>query len=147
MQKSAPMVGIPTLPRRRDSDDIMPPTLCANVVGIDYTVFDRELQQDIVDQAVSDGFFSQPDRHVPGLFRNGLNSATLNAGHLFDLDALNSKQLSNGYAQGRKFVEEYIEFYRKYMPGCEHIRAISTGSSMGVRESRRVVGEYSPRSR
>ena len=79
----------------------------------------------------------------PGLFRNGATSATLNAGHLFDLDALDNGKLSDGYADGRKFVEEYVRFFRKYVPGCANMRSISTGSLMGVRETRRVIGEYS----
>ena len=141
--KICEMAQLPSYRAGHDSENIMPPTLCANVVGIDYTIFDRSIQQEVVDQAVRDGFFSQPDRHVPGLFRNGANSATLNAGHLFDLDALNNQQLSKGYAQGRQFVEEYVAFYRKYMPGCEQMTVISTASSMGIRETRRVIGEYS----
>ena len=43
---------------------------------------------------------------------------------------------------GRKIAAEYTEFYRKYMPGCEQIEHVTTAALMGVRESRRIVGEY-----
>ena len=44
--------------------------------------------------------------------------------------------------RGRQLVWEYVSFYKKYVPGCEEIELVTTGSLLGVRESRRVVGEY-----
>ena len=43
---------------------------------------------------------------------------------------------------GRKIVQEYMDFYRKYVAGCENIELVTTASLMGVRESRRITGEY-----
>jgi CubicO group peptidase (beta-lactamase class C family) len=48
----------------------------------------------------------------------------------------------DGVMRGRRLVQEYIAFYKKYVPGCEHIELATTGSLVGVRESRRIVGEY-----
>ncbi len=127
----------------RDTPKIMPPTLCAAVTGIDYGQFGKKSQQAMVEQAIADGFFSQPDRHVPGVIRNGPgNTAMMNAGHLFHTDALKTRSLSDAMARGRRLVQEYAAFYRKYMPGCENMQVIATGSLLGVRESRRIVGEY-----
>ncbi|TVQ98040.1 MAG: FAD-dependent oxidoreductase [Spirochaetaceae bacterium] len=127
----------------RDTERIMPPTLCARVTGIDYDRFDRRRdQQTAVDTAVADGFFSQPDRHVPGIFRTGEHEGILNAGHLFGMDALSTQSLSHGYAQGRRLAEEYVRFFRNYLPGCEETHLSATAALMGVRESRRILGEY-----
>ncbi len=139
----ARMAGFPVRRAGRDTERIMAPTLCARMVGIDYDRFDRERdQQDLVDQAVEDGYFSQPDRHVPGLFRTGEKNAILNAGHLFDTDALDSSGLSTAYAWGRRLVQEYTQFFRERAPGCEEIELAATASLMGVRESIRILGEY-----
>ena len=43
---------------------------------------------------------------------------------------------------GRRLAQEYVAFYRKYVPGCEQMEQVITGDLMGVRESRRIVGEY-----
>jgi hypothetical protein len=43
---------------------------------------------------------------------------------------------------GRRLAQEYIAFYRKYVPGCENLEHVTTANLMGVRESRRIVGEY-----
>jgi hypothetical protein len=96
----------------------------------------------MIEKAIADKFFTQADRHVPGLFRGGSNFATMNAGHLFHTDALKTRSLSDAMRLGRRLAQEYAGFYRKYMPGCENMQVLSTGSLLGVRESRRVVGEY-----
>jgi len=66
----------------------------------------------------------------------------LNGGHIFNLNALRCESLTNGMMLGRRIAQEYTEFYRKYVPGFEHIEHATTSSLMGVRESRRIVGEY-----
>ncbi len=127
----------------RDTPNIMPPTLCAALAGIDWDRFGKKSQQAMIEQAIADGFFSQPDRHVPGVIRNGTgDTAMMNAGHLFHADALKTRSLSDAMAHGRRLVQEYAAFYRKYMPGCERMEVLATGSLLGVRESRRIVGEY-----
>ena len=126
----------------RDTEGIMPPTLCALQAGIDYDVFERGLQQAAVERAIADGFFSHRDRHLPGLFRSGPSHAIMNAGHVFGMDALDGASLSEGMRRGRALVAEYTEFFRRYVPGCEAMTLVATAALMGVRESRRVAGEY-----
>jgi len=126
----------------RDTPGIMPPTLCSAVAGIDFSRFDRKMQQEPLEKAVDDGFFSQPDKHFPGLFRTGKSTAILNAGHLFHTDATSNSSLSEAMVKGRKLGQEYIDFCRKYLPGCEDIEYILTANLLGTRESRRIIGEY-----
>ena len=61
---------------------------------------------------------------------------------LYGLDGLNVKSLSEGMINGRKVAVEYMEFYRKYVPGCERIELAATSPVMGVRDTRRIVGEF-----
>lgn len=44
--------------------------------------------------------------------------------------------------KGRQLAVEYTEFFRKYVPGCEHIEHVTTAPTMGVRDTRRIVGEF-----
>ena len=66
----------------------------------------------------------------------------LNGGHLFGKDALTCKGRSEGMALGRRLVREYVDFYRKYVDGCQDMELVTTAAVMGVRESRRIIGEY-----
>ena len=124
-----------------DTQHIMPPTLCALVDGIDYNRYKGD-QQKWLEKALDDGFMAQPDRHLPGIFRSGSDTATMNTSHIFGTDALKTASLSAAMAKGRVLNDNYIDFYRKYVPGCERIRIVSSGTLLGVRESRRIIGEY-----
>ena len=44
--------------------------------------------------------------------------------------------------EGRKQAKIIFEFLKKYIPGFENIRFIESSPRVGIRESRRVVGEY-----
>jgi hypothetical protein len=136
------LCGVRSREAGRDTPNIMPPTLCARIADVDDDRFDRAAQQTKVEQAIADGFFSQPDRHVPGLFPSTGTTATMNAGHLFHTDALETRSLSDAMVRGRELVQEYAAFYRAYVPGCERMKVVGTGALLGVRESRRIVGEY-----
>lgn len=128
----------------RDTPNIMPATLASLHSGIDWQAFDHEpdMNQQILQQAIADGHFTQPDRHLPGLYWVSGLIGYLNGGHLFNMNALRVKDLTDGVMLGRKIAYEYVEFYRKYVPGCENMELFTTASLIGVRESRRIVGEY-----
>lgn len=137
------LVGAEVRTAGKDTPKIMPPTLCSLVANVDFSRFDRHRdQQAAVDRAVEEGFFSQPDRHVPGLFRTGASWGILNAGHLFQTDAVNQRSLSEAMIRGRRLAAEYTEFFRTYLDGCENAVNLTTAALLGVRESRRIVGEY-----
>jgi len=143
------LCGAPVREAGRDTPNIMPPTLCSLCAGIDWprakTSPDANgpaNQQALIEQAIADGHFSHRDRHVPGMFHAGDSVGMLNAGHVFHMDALRCRSLSDGMMRGRQLAQEYISFYRKYVPGFENLEHVTTAALMGIRESRRIVGEY-----
>ena len=143
------LCGAPCREAGRDTPNIMPPTLCSLAGGIDWERAKKNAtdncpanQQALVEKAVAAGEFSSKDRHVPGMYQVGRSLAMLNTGHIFKMNALNCRSLSDGVMRGRRLVQEFIAFYRKNVPGCEKIELAATGSLVGVRESRRIVGEY-----
>jgi hypothetical protein len=136
------LCGAPCREAGRDTKNIMAPTLCSAQAGIDTAHAGWDVQREAVVQGLRDGYFSQYDRHVPGVFTNGRTTAIINAGHLFGTDALNCRSLSDGMIRGRQLAHEYARFFRQYLKACENMEFVTTGSLLGVRESRRIVGEY-----
>ena len=139
------MAGFRCFDAGKDTEHIMPPTLCALFSGIDWNKIRPEdiglpEHQEMVEKAISDGFFSQNDRHVPGMFMNMGEIGSMNAAHVFGADALNCKSLSEGMVRGRKLVKEYGEFYKKYF-GLDKLQLVTTAAILGIRESRRILGE------
>jgi hypothetical protein len=126
----------------RDTPRIMPASLPSLFAGIDWSAPHPFEQDAYLPRALADGHFTQPDRHLPGLSRVGGGIGYLNGGHLFNLDALRCRDLTDGAMWGRKLAREYLAFYRKYVPGCAEMEHVTTAALTGVRESRRIVGEY-----
>ncbi len=126
----------------RVNPEFMPGTLCSLHAGIDWERVRKDKHHDLLEQAIAEGHFSQPDRHLPGLSRVGKGLGYLNGGHLFGKDALTCRGRSDGMTLGRRLVREYVAFYRKYAEGCQDMELVTTAALMGVRESRRMVGEY-----
>lgn len=127
----------------KDTPGIMAPTLCSYMANVDFSkAKGGSTNSPYLLKAIEEGHFSQPDKHLPGVFHVGQTVGFLNGGHIFGTDSLNCESLTKGMMTGRKLVQEYISYYKKYVPGFENIELVTTASLMGVRESRRIVGEY-----
>lgn len=58
------------------------------------------------------------------------------------LHGLRPDDLTYAHVECHREILHYVNFYRKYVPGCENAYVLATGASIGVRESRRILGEY-----
>jgi len=56
--------------------------------------------------------------------------------------SLDARTLTQCELNTRVQCQEYIEVFRKYMPGMESARLVSTGSKLGLRDTRHIIGEY-----
>jgi hypothetical protein len=95
-----------------------------------------------LDRALADGAFTYWDKHIPGIFAAGEDYGFINAGHLFGVVGLDSRDLTRGMLLGRKQAQEFLRFYRGSVPGCERMVHVGTAPMLGLRETRRIVGEY-----
>ncbi len=50
--------------------------------------------------------------------------------------------LSYAETEGRRQVRQIVSFFKKYVPGFEESYLLQTGVTVGVRETRRIVGDY-----
>ncbi len=124
--------------------NMMPGTLCSLWAGVNWSEVrksglnaERELQR-----AFTDKVFSVEDRHLPGMFRVGTAIGGGNIGHAFGVDSTDERSVTKALIDGRKRLLEYELYYKKYLKGFEEMVLLSTGSLLGVRESRRIMGEY-----
>jgi hypothetical protein len=82
--------------------------------------------------------------------RMGLNVKTgigsgdvfVNATRVVEGIAINVQDLTNAEIAARKQVRECVDFLMRYLPGFERAYLVDTATEIGVRESRRIVGEY-----
>lgn len=66
----------------------------------------------------------------------------VNCTRIAGVDATSTESLSAAEKEGRRQVQELMNFFHKYVPGCENATIKSSASTLGIRESRHVQGEY-----
>jgi hypothetical protein len=96
----------------------------------------------IIAEAKEKGEFPIPRRGIgiykttePGIWR--VNTTRLHA-----FDGTNVEDLTNAEIAGREQVKILMSFFRNRLPGFENVELYDTASTIGVRETRRIVGEY-----
>lgn len=73
----------------------------------------------------------------------GADVVGFNAGHLWNVDNTDPFSVSKAMILGRKIAKEYQDALSDYFPEAfGNTYLCATGQLMGVRESRRIVGEY-----
>ena len=131
------------------SGHMMPASLLSSWCGVDWDRWAKERPSQRhpfgaeLARAGADGVFKEPDLHMTGLYRFPDGYATANIGHVFDLDGTDERSLTKGYIRGRESMMEYQRYFREYLKrGLENVRLVETAAMMGVRESRRITGDY-----
>ena len=66
----------------------------------------------------------------------------VNTTRIVKLNPVDPWDLSKAEREGRKQAHELIRFFRESCAGFENAILVSTGVQIGVRESRRVIGDY-----
>ena len=101
--------------------------------------------QDEVQQARVDGCLPTINRdHVSSIFTIPWLPGVVgvNFGRVTGLDPLDPEALTMAEWAGRQQVLEGLAFLRKYVPGFENAQLVATAPQIGVRESRRIKGDY-----
>jgi hypothetical protein len=125
------------------SGAMMPGTLCSLWAGVDWDSPDRSRRQrERLADAFRDGVFTHQDPHLPGMWRVGRTVGGGNIGHTFGVDATDERSLTAALVWGRKSMPEYERYYREYLRGFEKMELVATGAILGVRETRRITGDY-----
>ncbi len=65
-----------------------------------------------------------------------------NAGHIWDVDNTAPETVSKALAEGRKIALEFRNALAEYHPAFKNAFLVNTGSLLGIRETRRIVGDY-----
>jgi hypothetical protein len=98
--------------------------------------------KNLVARAKADGVWGLPDASLVGMSFKDETVAGCNLGHVWGFDATDAAHVSRAEREGRRVAAKLMEFLRAYVPGQENARLVSSGPHIGVRESRRIVGDY-----
>ena len=99
------------------------------------------------EKAVQDGVLKEQDCAYFQIFTipNQPSSVAFNAPRIFakkSLNPLNPEDTSYALIQGRKQIRRLMAFCKKYLPGFENAYIAQIAPMLGIRDSRRIEGEY-----
>lgn len=72
----------------------------------------------------------------------GAKTWGFNTGHVFDVDNTDPKSVSAALIKGRRMAKQYRDAFAKYHPAFANSMLSATGCLLGVRETRRIMGDY-----
>lgn len=125
---------------------MMPATLCSLWNNVDWdravVIVGQDPDNRNLPQAFEDGVFSVKDSSLPGMWHLPSGMGGGNIGHVFAVDGTNEQDITRGIIDARHRMVEYEFYYNHYLEGYENAKVVSTGSVLGFRETRRILGEY-----
>jgi hypothetical protein len=96
----------------------------------------------LIQEARARGEFPLP-RLAIGIYKNLEDGEwRVNTSRILGLDGTDVLDLTKGEIDGRKQVEFLLKFFREKVPGLENCELMDIATTVGVRESRRIDGEY-----
>jgi len=136
----------------RDTDGLTQPmTLFFRVQGVDDAVVEAYVRShpddfrpyaSIVAKATQENRFPAPRKGIgmyrtlqPGVWR-------INTGRVLRRNGTNVHDLTAAEIEGREQAAALLNFFRSDLPGFANCALLDTATQIGVRETRRVVGEY-----
>lgn len=145
--------GVPTRMGRKEDGLTQPLTMFFRMANIDDEKIDEyyakhhkqegeRLFATIIDEKKKTGEWTVSRDKVamyktttPGIWR-------VNTTRVQGLNGTKSEDLTKAEEEGRKQVYQLVDFFSKYLPGFEDAVLMDTALQIGVRDTRRIVGEY-----
>lgn len=140
--------GVPT-EKGGQSGELMYPTLMFRVGEIDASAAGEAWRTipKLMDEVAAAGEYTFPRRGAvvrpqkrPYEWRVNVTQLTNADGTA--TDGTDAESLSNGEVLGRKQVVDYLRFLREKVPGFNDAYLLDLAPQIGIRETRRLVGEY-----
>lgn len=125
-------------------------TLCFRLANVDGERFLRYKQKEgetgnlslAVGRARENGEFPFDEVHVATFALQDNSMAGVNFGHAYAVNPLDAWDLTRAEIESRRKIPALMSFLRKYVPGLEQAVLAASGPYVGIRESRRILGEY-----
>lgn len=146
--------GVPFLLGRKTDGKMMPATLFLRIGNVDDEKVEEwhrkhkeihpgeRLFECIVQEAKAEGSWNIPREYIniyrepfPGIWR-------VNTTRIHGIDGTSPDDLTRAEIVARGQVKELMNFFRTRCPGLENAILLSTGSHIGIRETRHMCGKY-----
>lgn len=140
---------------RQEDGLVQPMTLMFRMVDFQKSLFDAYVKEnpaqwrgvhglwDLIIYATEKGELNLPREDLLFFATPHPHELSVNSTRITKVLGTNVYDLSYAEWEGRRQVKEITTFFKKYIPGFEESYAAQTGVTIGVRETRRIEGDYS----
>ncbi|MCX7777385.1 MAG: FAD-dependent oxidoreductase [Armatimonadetes bacterium] len=97
----------------------------------------KAVEKGVLSKLVETGYLGP----LPGRQPEGCEVYVCSA-HSRNCRTTDAEDLTRIAIEQRRQMREIVEFYRKYVPGFENCRLVYSAPMLGIRDSRRIIGEY-----
>ncbi|WP_152404219.1 FAD-dependent oxidoreductase [Paenibacillus cellulositrophicus] len=145
----AALAGVP-FQKGGEAGELQPGSMCYLLANVNRPKFRRYLEESgdtgqlhqTVERAIEDGALPEGRKSISGLAWVNDYLVGVNFGHVFGVDGTLAEDLTRGAIEGRRLAERQLQFFRRYVPGFEHAHMVASGEQLGIRETRRIEGDY-----
>ena len=96
----------------------------------------------LIEQARRKGDFDVPQSRIVGIKSHVPDEFIVVTTRVLGLDPTDVRSLTGAYARLYQQIPLIVKFFRQYMPGCAESYLREIAPMMGIRESRRIMGDY-----
>ena len=97
---------------------------------------------DLIREKQASGEFPQNRKRLLIYITPFAGVVQINAAAAVGRDGTNPGDLTAAENEARQTVQQLVQFFRNHVPGFSDCFLVDTASAIGVRETRRVIGEY-----
>ena len=120
-----------------------PMTLMFRMTGVDEERMPpREEINALYDEAKAAGEICNPRENVLWFYTTRPGEIHFNTTRIVKRDGTSAADLTEAELEGRRQVKQMVRFLNEKVPGFANAYLSATGTQIGVRESRRIMGEY-----
>ena len=96
----------------------------------------------LVEQAIKNGELHTPQTRIIGVKTHVPDQFLAVTTRILGLDPTDTASLTDAYVSTYKQVPEQVRMYRKYIPGFANASLLEIAPMLGIRESRRIMGDH-----
>jgi len=139
----AARAGVPYEQGRPEDGLTQPMTLMFRMTGVDEERMPpREEINALYDQAKAAADIDNPRENVLWFYTTRCGEIHFNTTRVVKRDGTSAADLTAAELEARRQVKQMVKFLTDKVPGFANAYLSATGTQIGVRESRRILGEY-----
>jgi hypothetical protein len=139
---------------RKEDGLVQPMTLMFRLAGLKRAAFDRYITEhpdqwhgvhglwDLIEKAAAAGDLDMPREDVLFFGTPHEEELLINSTRVVNVRSTNVFDLTRAEWEGRRQMLMLAAFFRRYVPGFENTYILQSASRIGVREGRRIIGDY-----